>query len=615
MKSPNILIRQLISRFFLRLSIVISTAMLVVAFGCSVPPEPNTASDSKEPANVPASDTDKSNSEIKLSQVEPPTVNVDGLASKSRDQVSVADAVVAGRSYKRENLSVLSMSALQPGTVMEESAYCCRHDIRAPSEPLDRENYEHLLENPVRLVSEHPVSTFSIDVDTGSYSNVRRFLNAGNLPPEDAVRVEELINYFAYDYVLPGKKDTPFSISTEVAEAPWNSDKLVMQIGIKGYEVPGDQRPAANLVFLVDVSGSMGSDDKLPLLKKALIMLTGQLTADDRVSLVVYAGASGVVLEPTPGDQQAKIRGALDRLSSGGRTNGASGIRLAYQMAQQGSIQDGINRVMLATDGDFNVGTVDFDTLIDMVERKRVGGVSLTTLGFGTGNYNDHLMERLADAGNGNYAYIDTLNEGRKVLVDQMGSTLQTIAKDVKIQVEFDPSVVAEYRLIGYENRMLRREDFNNDKIDAGEIGAGHTVTALYELALVDSPARLVDPLRYGNTSEVSKSRGAEIAFVRLRYKAPRGDVSRLIERPVSRDEIKSVAQASSELRFASSVAAFGQLLKGGDYLGSYAFTDVIDLARYSRGEDLNGYRSEFLGLVRLADSLSESADGRQVRR
>jgi Ca-activated chloride channel family protein len=615
MKSPNSLTNSNINLSLFRLATVITTALLVMAAGCSVPPEPNAAGDSRQPAEVSASDTDQNRSEIKNSQVEPQAIEADTLASESRDQSSVADAAVAGRSYKRENLQALSMSAMQPGTVMEEFAYCCRHDIRAPSEPLDRENYEHLLENPIRLTSEHPVSTFSIDVDTGSYSNVRRFLNAGNLPPEDAVRVEELINYFSYDYAVPGDSDTPFSISTEVAKAPWNEDKLLMQIGIKGYEVAGEERPSANLVFLVDVSGSMGSEDKLPLLKKSLQMLARQLTADDRVSLVVYAGASGVVLEPTPGDQQAKILGALDRLSSGGSTNGASGIRLAYQMAQQGFNRNGINRVMLATDGDFNVGTVDFDALIDLVERKRVGGVSLTTLGFGTGNYNDHLMEQLADAGNGNYAYIDTLNEGRKVLVDQMGSTLQTIAKDVKIQVEFDPAVVAEYRLIGYENRILRREDFNNDKIDAGEIGAGHTVTALYELALVDSPARLVDPLRYGNAGEIRKSRGAEIAFVRLRYKAPDGDVSKLIEHPISRDEIKSVALTSSEMRFATAVAAFGQLLKGGDYLGAYDFADVIDLASHSRGEDLYGYRSEFLGLARLADSLSEGASDRQARR
>jgi Ca-activated chloride channel family protein len=614
MKFPNLLIYRLISHFLLRLSIVLSTAVMIVVLGCSVPPEP-AASDSRERSGEPAKDHDISEAEVKLSRVEPQTVLGDDLSSKGAAPASAADAAVAGRSQKRENLPATTAYSMRQVAPMEESVSCCAHGIRFPSEPLDRENYQHLLENPIRLTSEHPVSTFSIDVDTGSYSNVRRFLNDGNLPPEDAVRVEELINYFSYDYEVPSDIDTPFSIQTEVAKAPWNSDKLIMQIGIKGYEVTAEERPAANLVFLVDVSGSMGSDDKLPLLIKALKMATRQLTADDRVSMVVYAGASGIVLEPTPGDQKAKIAGALDRLSSGGSTNGASGIRLAYQMAQQGFIEGGINRVMLATDGDFNVGTVDFDALIDIVERNRAGGVSLTTLGFGTGNYNDHLMEQLADAGNGNYAYIDTLNEGRKVLVDQLGSTLQTIAKDVKIQIEFDPSVVAEYRLIGYENRMLRREDFNNDKIDAGEIGAGHTVTALYELALVDSASRFVDPLRYGNTREVSKSTSAEIAFVRLRYKAPDGDVSQLIENPVSRDEIKSAAQASSELRFATAVAAFGQILKGGDYLGAFGFAEVIDLASHARGEDLNGYRSEFLGLARLADSLSESADDRQARR
>ena len=614
MKFHNLLIYRLISHFLLRLSIVLSTAVMIVVLGCSVPPEP-AASGSRERSGAPAKDDDISEAEVKRSRVEPQTVLGDDLSSKSAAPASAADAAVAGRSQKRENLPATTAYSMRQVAPMEESVSCCAHGIRFPSEPLDRENYQHLLENPIRLTSEHPVSTFSIDVDTGSYSNVRRFLNDGNLPPEDAVRVEELINYFSYDYEVPSDIDTPFSIQTEVAKAPWNNDKLIMQIGIKGYEVTAEERPAANLVFLVDVSGSTGSDDKLPLLIKALKMATRQLTADDRVSMVVYAGASGIVLEPTPGDQKAKIAGALDRLSSGGSTNGASGIRLAYQMAQQGFIEGGINRVMLATDGDFNVGTVDFDALIDIVERNRAGGVSLTTLGFGTGNYNDHLMEQLADAGNGNYAYIDTLNEGRKVLVDQLGSTLQTIAKDVKIQIEFDPSVVAEYRLIGYENRMLRREDFNNDKIDAGEIGAGHTVTALYELALVDSASRFVDPLRYGNTREVSKSTGAEIAFVRLRYKAPGGAVSQLIENPVSRDEIKSAAQASSELRFATAVAAFGQILKGGDYLGTFGFADVIDLASHARGEDLNGYRSEFLGLARLADSLSESADDRQARR
>jgi Ca-activated chloride channel family protein len=441
---------------------------------------------------------------------------------------------------------------------------------------------------------------------------VRRFLNAGNLPPEDAVRVEELINYFSYDYPTPTSGKRPFTVATEVAFAPWNADKLLLQIGIKGYETPAENRPASNIVFLIDISGSMNSPDKLPLLKNAMKMLTRQMRADDRVSMVVYAGATGVVLEPTAGDHHAEIMRALDQLHPGGRTNGAGGIRAAYQLAEQAYIDGGINRIVLATDGDFNVGTVDFDALIDLVERKRAGGVSLTTLGFGTGNYNDRLMEQLADAGNGNYAYIDTLSEGRKVLVDELGSTLQTIARDVKIQVEFNPGVVAEYRLIGYENRMLRREDFNNDKIDAGEIGAGHTVTALYELTLVDSSARLIDPLRYGSSESVAGKASAEMAFVRLRYKAPHsdrgGDKSKLIEQAVGREDVRETEKASTELQFAASVAAFGQLLKGGDYVGDYGLADVIELATRSRGADKHGYRSEFLSLVRIADSLTMAA-------
>ncbi|MFQ5634231.1 MAG: von Willebrand factor type A domain-containing protein [Gammaproteobacteria bacterium] len=507
-------------------------------------------------------------------------------------------------------------AAMAPLAVAAESGrVCCPRDFRWPAEPPDRENYAHLDDNPVRLASEHPTSTFSIDVDTGSYANVRRFLTAGSLPAQDAVRVEELINYFSYAYPVPGQIETPFAVSTEVATAPWDDGKLLLQIGIKGYEVPAVERKPANLVFLVDVSGSMSSPDKLPLLKNALKMLTRQMTARDRVSMVVYAGASGVVLEPTAGNEHARISRALDRLSSGGSTNGAGGIRLAYDMAEQGRIIGGINRVMLATDGDFNVGTVDFDALIDIVERERNSGTSLTTLGFGTGNYNDRLMEQLADAGNGNHAYIDTLHEARKVLVDQLGSTLQTIAQDVKIQVEFNPGVVAEYRLIGYENRMLRREDFNNDRIDAGEIGAGHTVTALYELSLVGGAARLIDPLRYGEGRRgapppVGDERHDEIAFVRLRYKAPGGGPSRLLEQPVMRADIRPADEAGTELKFAAAVAAFGQLLKGGDYLGNYDFDDVVALANAARGDDAYGYRSEFVGLARLARSLSVTGPG-----
>ncbi|MFL6549770.1 MAG: von Willebrand factor type A domain-containing protein, partial [Povalibacter sp.] len=344
------------------------------------------------------------------------------------------------------------------------------------------EQYEHNSDNPVHRVAEDPVSTFSIDVDTGAYANVRRFLNDGQLPPQDAVRVEEMINYFDYQYTPPKTRDTPFSVSTELAHAPWNNQAWLLKVGIKGFEVSAAERPPANLVFLIDVSGSMQTPDKLPLLKNAFRMLTDQLTARDRVSMVVYAGSSGVVLEPTAGDQKQKIREAIDQLEAGGSTNGAEGIERAYQLARAAHIDKGINRVVLATDGDFNVGVVNFEALVDMAERQRASGVALTTLGFGTGNYNDKLLERLADAGNGNYSYVDSAAEARKVLVSELSSSLFTIAKDVKIQVEFNPAEVLEYRLIGYENRMLAREDFNNDKVDAGDIGAGHRITALYEV-------------------------------------------------------------------------------------------------------------------------------------
>jgi Ca-activated chloride channel family protein len=473
--------------------------------------------------------------------------------------------------------------------------------LRRPDRPVDRENYAHYDDNPVRRAAEHPVSTFSIDVDTGSYSNVRRMLRGGRLPPEDAVRVEELINYFSYDYPVPPSADVPFGVHVEQAATPWNPATRLVQIGIQGFEPPAESIPAANLVFLVDVSGSMSSADKLPLLKNALKMLTRQLDADDRIAMVVYAGATGVVLESTPGDRHAKIVAALDRLAAGGRTNGAAGIELAYAQAQQGFIEGGINRVILATDGDFNVGTVDFEQLKDLAERKRETGIAITTLGFGTGNYNDRLMEQLADAGNGNYAYIDTLSEARKVLVDQLTSTLLTIAGDVKIQVEFNPAVVAEYRLIGYENRMLEREDFNNDAVDAGDIGAGHTVTALYEVALVGSGGERIDPLRYGSDARAATAgdRTRELGYLRLRYKKPGEASSRLIERPIAD---RADAEPQGRLAFAAAVAAFGQHLRGGKYLEGYALSDVHDLAAGAKGEDPFGYRGEFLQLVRLAE-------------
>ena len=496
----------------------------------------------------------------------------------------------------------------QPLAAAPPAAMVAPQELRAPSEPLDRENYAHFRDNPVKRVQEEPVSTFSIDVDTGAYANVRRFLNGARLPPRDAVRVEEMINYFAYDYPLPENREPPFRVMSELAPSPWNPRNHLLHVGIKGYEVSRNDLPPANLVFLLDVSGSMRSPDKLDLLKSALTLLSRQLGPRDRVSIVVYAGASGVVLEPVPGDRTALIQAALARLSAGGSTNGGAGIRLAYAMAEQALIPGGINRVLLATDGDFNVGTVNFEALKDLVAAKRKTGIALTTLGFGVGNYNDHLMEQLANAGNGNYAYIDTLQEAQKVLVDERSSTLATIAGDVKIQIEFNPAVVEEYRLIGYENRALQREDFNNDAVDAGEIGAGHTVTALYELALVGSGGSLNDPLRYAPPAAEVSGRDDEIAFLRLRYKRPNEHSSRLLERPLRRSEIVAdLAHSSDTFRFAAAVAAFGQKLRGGRYTGAFDYDQVLDLARGARGEDRFGYRGEFLKLVALARSLDGS--------
>lgn len=477
-------------------------------------------------------------------------------------------------------------------------------DLRAPSESLNRENYAHFDDNGIKQVTDTPVSTFSIDVDTGSYSNVRRMLNNGQLPVEDAVRAEELINYFSYNYSV-SNSSKPFAVTTEIGATPWNPETHILHIGIKAYDISREKLPASNLVFLVDVSGSMNSPDKLGLLKSALKLLGKQMRTEDRISMVVYAGASGVVLDPVAGNETAKIYQALDALTAGGRTNGAAGIRSAYQLAEQSFIKEGINRVILATDGDFNVGTVNFEALKDLIEEKRKSGISLTTLGFGMGNYNDHLMEQLADAGNGNYAYIDTLNEAQKVLVDEMSSTLNTVAKDVKIQIEFNPAVVAEYRLIGYENRALKREDFNNDKVDAGEIGAGHSVTALYEINLVDSNNKRIDPLRYSKAAVTGAEYTDEIALLRLRYKKPDSDNSRLIERPVMTSEIENrLDKTSDHFRFSASVAGFAQLLRGGKHTDNYRYDNVLELARNARGKDPFGYRGEFISLVNLAKSL-----------
>ncbi len=477
-----------------------------------------------------------------------------------------------------------------------------------------QEKYQQLVNNKLVLASSQPVSTFSIDVDTAAYSNVRRFLQSGSLPPVDAVRIEELLNYFDYHYAGPESTEQPFSVMSELGVTPWNEKTRLLHIGIQGYALEKEERPAANLVFLVDVSGSMASPNKLGLLKSSIKMMANGLSAEDSVSMVVYAGASGVVLEPTPGNDTRAINAALDSLAAGGSTHGSAGIELAYQLAAKNFKKEGINRVLLATDGDFNVGISDIDKLKALIEHKREAGIALTTLGFGSGNYNDHLMEQLADVGNGAYAYIDTLSEAQKVLVDELGSTLMTIAKDVKIQVEFNPAVVSEYRLIGYVNRKLANEDFNNDKIDAGEIGAGHSVTALYEVALKGDGGELNTPLRYGKdekvgvNTEVGTEVNGEIAELRLRYKQPGSAISQLISQIITRDT--QTSEHSEQFHFSAAVAAFGQQLRNSKYLGNYSFADTRALANSAKGEDRFGYRAEFIQLLRLAETLYAGIEG-----
>jgi len=477
-----------------------------------------------------------------------------------------------------------------------------------------RDRFEAFDPNPVKVAAEEPVSTFSIDVDTAAYAFMRASLNRGVLPPPDAVRVEELINYFAYDYAPPASPETPFATHVSLMPTPWNAATRLLHIGIKGYALAPETRPPANLVFLIDTSDSMDSPDKLPLLVNSFRLLLDALAPEDRVAIVVYAGSAGTVLEPTPVAERGRIAAALESLGAGGSTAGAEGIRQAYLLAERAFVEGGVNRVILATDGDFNVGITDADALEGYIARKRESGVFLSVLGFGMGNYNDALMQRLAQKGNGNAAYIDTLSEARKVLVEEATSTLFPIARDVKIQVEFNPALVSEYRLIGYETRMLAREDFRNDKVDAGEIGAGHSVTALYEITPVGSGAERIAPLRYG-AEEAAPGAGHadEIATVAIRYKLPGAGTSTEIARYVAAgDAVESAADAPAEVRFAAAVAAFGQLLRGGRYTGDYGYEDVLADASAARGADPFGYRSEFLNLVRLAGSAAAMEPLRQ---
>jgi Ca-activated chloride channel family protein len=492
------------------------------------------------------------------------------------------------------------------GSVPPAAAPAVRDEGEPPEQP-STEAYSRIDDNPFVRVTSDPLSTFSIDVDTASYANVRRFLKQGTLPPKDAVRIEELLNYFSYQYEPPSGND-PFSVNVEVARCPWNPEHRLARIGLKGKDVDAEKRPASNLVFLLDVSGSMTDPNKLPLLKSAMRLLVEKLGENDRVAIAVYAGAEGLALPSTSCIHKDEILSKLEHLEAGGSTNGAAGIKLAYEVAAKNFIAGGTNRVILCTDGDFNVGVTSDGELTRLIEDKAKGGVFLSVLGFGAGNLKDSTMEALADRGNGNYAYIDTIQEARKVLVEQISGTLITIAKDVKIQVEFNPAKVGAYRLIGYENRILRAQDFNDDKKDAGEIGAGHTVTALYELVPPhkDDRVPIVDDLKYQNADKPGKAAASSDLFtVKMRYKAPDVESSTRIEQTV-RDEGHDDAAASEDLKFAAAVAEFGMLLRDSPHKGTATFGAAQELAEASIGTDAAGYRREFVQLIRTARKLAE---------
>lgn len=491
------------------------------------------------------------------------------------------------------------------------SGFLRRHAPTYEPNPVrhNTEEYSSINENIFLEPGKNPLSTFSIDVDAASYSNMRRFLQQGQAPPIDAVRIEELVNYFKYDYPQPTAKH-PFSVNTELSTAPWNEDHYLLHIGLQGKKIPMDNLPASNLVFLIDVSGSMDTPNKLGLLKSAFKLLTNQLRPQDKVSMVVYAGAAGVVLPPTNGDRQHTILGALQKLQAGGSTAGGAGIKLAYKIAEEQFIDGGNNRIILATDGDFNIGASSNAEMERLIEQEREKGVFLTVLGFGMGNYKDSKMETIADKGNGNYAYIDNLLEAKKVLVNEFGGTLFTIAKDVKLQIEFNPAQVKAYRLIGYENRMLRDEDFNDDKKDAGELGSGHTVTALYEIIPQDGKKgskyiKSVDDLKYQNKA-TTVSESNDLMTLKLRYKQPDGNRSELIEHQVEAS-VTAWNNTSNNLRWSASVASFGMLLRDSEFKGNVTYDKVEKWARSARGEDYEGYRAEFIRLVRSGELLAKN--------
>ncbi|MBY0536689.1 MAG: VWA domain-containing protein [Chitinophagaceae bacterium] len=542
--------------------------------------------------------------------IKPGVTNYSIVLIQSTAKLSEVVVTALGIERKRGNLGYsYDLAGAVPGVQVTSGNY--QH-----YEPkLDREGYGYITENRFLKVTDNPLSTFSIDVDAASYSNIRRWIKQNQLPPAGAVRVEEMINYFKYNYSKPNGEH-PFSVNTEVAICPWNTDHQLVLVGLQGKEIPVDNLPASNLVFLIDVSGSMSDENKLPLVKASLKMLTEQLREQDKVSIVVYAGNAGLVLTPTSGANKSKIIESLDRLEAGGSTAGGQGIQLAYRVAQEQFIKGGNNRVILCTDGDFNVGASSDDELVRMIEQKRESGVYLTVLGYGTGNYQDSKMQQLADKGNGNHAYIDQLSEAKKVLVNEFGGTLFTIAKDVKLQVEFNPAVVQGYRLIGYENRLLNKEDFNNDKKDAGEMGSGHSVTAIYEVIpqgvstnLLDS----VDALKYQKKVKQVRTSGEEMMTVKIRYKNPESDKSILFDQVIKQSD-KTILQVSENLRWAAAVAEFGMLLRGSEFVQSGSYDQVLELARTSSTFDKEGYKKEMISLVYLASSMASNDKKRESK-
>lgn len=525
--------------------------------------------------------------------------------------VVTSTRVVTGARVERRAPSapppITMIGTPSPALALTSNAYAARVEPRHGRpyyRDTGRDKFTATEQNAFKIVREAPVSTFSLDVDTASYSFVRASLNQNVLPQPAAVRTEELVNYFPYDYAPARAADQPFSTHVAVFPSPWAPGRQLVRIGVKGFEIGHATRPRANLVFLIDTSGSMNAPNRLPLVKQSLALLLDQLDGNDSVAIVTYAGTAGTVLEPTPASRKDRILAAIDRLGAGGSTAGAEGIRQTYALATQNFDPKGVNRVILATDGDFNVGITDQNELKGFVERERGKGVFLSVLGFGMGNYNDALMQTLAQNGNGAAAYIDTVGEARKTLVDEATSTLFPIAKDVKIQVEFNPAQVAEYRLVGYETRMLNRDDFDNDKVDAGDVGSGQTVTAIYEIVPVGGPRTMGD-LRYAAPAPGSAAgQGGELGFVKIRYKLPKSDTSRLIATPIGgRARYASFDAAPQDARFAAAVAGFAELLRGGRHNGKLTFDDVLRVASASRGADEFGYRSEFLQMVRAAKS------------